>query len=854
MHRAKEPGPVFVALLLTALLLAGEIWLFADNTAHRRASQDALWASYGLNTVNMRLTSALGKADLLVRSLLAPRDVRPSDYLAAISIPALAPGSPFDGVALIEDVSRSARPDFEQRFNIPVRALHNHHLEPSPEREHYYPVIDYLPYTADGLARGLDLSVLPGWEGAFIRAGAGPRPALVAATEQSEAGGRMAIIVPDGSGRRFFLFNLDRNRLINLEMPDGGNFLQHYRLVAWFRRGNLPPEPLFDSRPDLPSPQTTPLASLSAHPGGMDIQLGSYPLDNLSTPMSTQELLIVLLSALICFTATGIIFWQSQRRLQLERALAQNRGELEKSARTLHQQIAERVASEQGRTQSEMRQRAILLASTDAFLLLDQRGTITDSNPSATRLIGQSAESLTGLPVGALFPVLYDSSRPYFATIAADYEGMPFESQLVRNDDSRIPVELSLSRVTLPDDLFYLVICRDISVRKEQEAALIRLKNSLAEQVEMQSRQLAALLETSPLAMAYIVDRHIKQVNGAFLDMFDCQEATAIGNTTRQFYQSDEQYERTGRVLYHLLNEGKVVTTELQLQTGHGQLIWCRLHGKAVNPAVPGLGAIWVYQDFSSERAAEDALRTAKELAEETSRTKTEFLANMSHELRTPMHAILGFAEMGQARATLPDQEKLSQYFSRILTSGNRLLSLLNDLLDLAKMEVGRMEYHLGDEDLAQLLHEVCEELGALAETQELHIELNCEDAPLMATFDSVRIGQVLRNLLTNAIKYSPRGGVIQIDAALQHGAAYPVVRVQVADQGPGVPPNELESIFDKFIQSSGTKTGAGGTGLGLAICREIIHAHQGEIRAENSVQGGAVFSFTFPVRPRALI
>jgi PAS domain S-box-containing protein len=854
MRGTRRPGLVLASALLTILLLAGEFWLLQDSAERRTATRDTLWAHSGLNSLHVRLQAALDYADLLTLAQSAQPLQPVSDRLSIISSSALAATSPFNGIALIQSVTPDARRGFENRFNTPIRTLEQHHLVISPKREHYYPVIDYLPDNASGLTRGLDLSILPGWEWAFNRSLTSSRPALVASSDESEAGGRLGIIVPAETGEQFLLFNLDRARLVKLSLPDGENFLQRYRLIAWFRRGNRPQALLFDSRSDLPSPGISPVASLSIHPGGMDIMLGAYRLDPAPPQLDTHELLILLFSALAGLVGIGLLAWQQQQKNRLDQALAHVNKELEHSASALHYQMAERVASELARTESEMRQRAILQASTDAFLLLDHHGTISDANPSAARLIGQSAESLAGLPAGALFPVLYDSRQPHFEAIAANYEGMPFESQLVRNDDSKIPVELSLSLVSLPDDLFYLVVCRDISLRKEQEAALIRLKNSLAEQVEMQSRQLSALLDASPLAMAYIVDRHLKQVNGAFLELFDCDEGSAINFTTRQFYQSDEQFERTGRLLYHLLNEGKVVTTELQLQTGHGQLLWCRLHGKALNPAVPGLGTIWVYQDFSAERAAENALRTAKELAEETSRTKTEFLANMSHELRTPMHAILGFAEMGQNRAIQPGQEKLQQYFNRILSSGNRLLSLLNDLLDLAKMEVGRMEYHLSDDDLAQTLHEVCDELSALAESSGVRIELHSEPTPLIATFDNVRIGQVIRNLLTNAIKFSPRDGVIRIEASVQRGVAHPVVRVTVTDQGPGIPVSELESIFDKFIQSSGTKTGAGGTGLGLAICREIMHAHQGEIRAENAAAGGAVFSFTFPVRPRTLI
>jgi len=206
---------------------------------------------------------------------------------------------------------------------------------------------------------------------------------------------------------------------------------------------------------------------------------------------------------------------------------------------------------------------------------------------------------------------------------------------------------------------------------------------------------------------------------------------------------------------------------------------------------------------------------------------------------------------MGQSRAEQAQQEKIRLYFERILSSGNRLLSLLNDLLDLAKMEVGRMEYHLEENDLEPQLRETCEELGSQAEIHGIHITLDCQPTPLFAQFDALRITQVMRNLLSNAIKFSAQGGGIEIRARILSGTPHPLVQVSVSDHGPGIPHTELESIFEKFIQSSSTKTGAGGTGLGLAICREIIHAHQGKIWAENAATGGAIFCFTLPQRAR---
>jgi signal transduction histidine kinase len=272
------------------------------------------------------------------------------------------------------------------------------------------------------------------------------------------------------------------------------------------------------------------------------------------------------------------------------------------------------------------------------------------------------------------------------------------------------------------------------------------------------------------------------------------------------------------------------------------------MFGRAVNPSVPKLGTIWLYQDFSAQREMEDALRQAKTLAEENSRAKTEFLANMSHELRTPMHAILGFTEIGEARSRQLQDDKLAQYFQRIHSSGNRLLQLLNDLLDLAKMEVGKMDYHIAHYDLSHCLREACDEMTPLAGSRNIKIYLYCTPEKLTADIDPFRLGQVVRNLLSNAIKFSPDGEVIRVTARLQKDEQQQEqVMLCVENYGPGIPCDEIETIFDKFIQSSATKTGAGGTGLGLAICREIIQAHHGVIFAENLVPRGAAFTALLP-------
>ena len=161
-------------------------------------------------------------------------------------------------------------------------------------------------------------------------------------------------------------------------------------------------------------------------------------------------------------------------------------------------------------------------------------------------------------------------------------------------------------------------------------------------------------------------------------------------------------------------------------------------------------------------------------------------------------------------------------------------------------MEVGKMDYQLSRSDLEQVVREAVEDLRGQA--SQCHVTLVQLPAPsrLLAEMDPFRIGQVVRNLLANAIKFSPRGSRVEIGFSLTPGQPG-LVNVYVRDHGPGVPPGEQERIFDKFIQSSLTKTGAGGTGLGLAISREIISAHQGLISVHNAADGGAIFSFTLP-------
>lgn len=241
---------------------------------------------------------------------------------------------------------------------------------------------------------------------------------------------------------------------------------------------------------------------------------------------------------------------------------------------------------------------------------------------------------------------------------------------------------------------------------------------------------------------------------------------------------------------------------------------------------------------------ADEQLRHATAAAESSNQAKSRFVANVSHELRTPLHGILSFALFGKKRVETADREKLAEYFKKIYRSGQHLLNLVNDLLDISKLESDQITISPGPSNIHDLIQVVTEEFCSYAEERRITIVFDQPESECgIVVIDQERIAQVLRNLVGNAVKYSSNGGTVEI-SLVKSGDE---LQVTVADRGVGIPEDELEYIFDKFIQSSRTLTGAGGTGLGLSICREIITAHHGRIWAENRPGGGAILTFVIP-------
>ena len=256
-------------------------------------------------------------------------------------------------------------------------------------------------------------------------------------------------------------------------------------------------------------------------------------------------------------------------------------------------------------------------------------------------------------------------------------------------------------------------------------------------------------------------------------------------------------------------------------------------------------------EELAARKRAEAALQQAKEALEAKSREleaasrhKSEFLANMSHELRTPLNAIIGFSEVLADEMFGAINEKQAEYLRDILDSGRHLLSLINDILDLSKIEAGHMELELTDFDLPGAIENALVLVRERANRRGIALQRTIDDRLGTIRADERKVKQVLLNLLSNASKFTPEGGRIDVRAAVHNDLA----QISVADTGIGIAPQDQEAVFEEFRQVGPATTNVEGTGLGLALARKFIELHGGRIWVQSQVGVGSTFTFTLPL------
>ena len=259
-------------------------------------------------------------------------------------------------------------------------------------------------------------------------------------------------------------------------------------------------------------------------------------------------------------------------------------------------------------------------------------------------------------------------------------------------------------------------------------------------------------------------------------------------------------------------------------------------------------GVVGIYRDIRQRKQTEEALERAKELAEEASRAKSNFLANMSHELRTPLNSIIGFTKLMLRRLDGELTSRQEAYVRSVFNSSTHLLTLINNVLDLSRIEAGKQELSVDDIDAAALIEDCLDSARSLAGFKELTLESTVPPGLPRLYADRVKIKQVLLNLLSNAVRYTPSGSIVVRVATDEEG-----MRFSVSDTGPGIPAAELERLFEPFhrARTAGTRDVAG-TGLGLAISRQFVELHGGRVSVQSREGVGSTFTFVLPLAPPA--
>ena len=418
-----------------------------------------------------------------------------------------------------------------------------------------------------------------------------------------------------------------------------------------------------------------------------------------------------------------------------------------------------------------------------------------------------------------------------------------YELTYIRKDGSRLPAVVSVTALRDAQSAIigYLLIGTDNTARKQVEAEQKKLDQRLRDQ-QFYTRSLIesnidALMTTDPSGIITDVNKQMEALTG-------CTRDELIGAPFKGYFTDPERAEAAIKLV---LSEKKVTDFELTARARDGTKTVVSYNATTFYDRDRTLqGVFAAARDVTEGKRVEMELKQAKAAAESASRTKSDFLASMSHEIRTPMNAIMGIADLLAKTALSPEQDKYVQIFRR---AGDNLLNLINDILDLSKVEASQLELERTGFSLNELLEKVTEMVAVRA--HEKGLALVCEIAPDVPTNlvgDPTRLRQVLLNLLGNAIKFT-ESGEVSLRITLDADSSVPTaLQFKVSDTGIGIPGEKLGRVFERFTQAdSSTTRRFGGSGLGLTISKRLVELMGGRIWAESGVGEGSVFSFAVP-------
>ena len=374
-------------------------------------------------------------------------------------------------------------------------------------------------------------------------------------------------------------------------------------------------------------------------------------------------------------------------------------------------------------------------------------------------------------------------------------------------------------------------------------------------------RRLGELLESAPDAILELdADGRIVLLNRMAEQLFGYTREEMLGLTVEALVPEAARgahQRHRAQYLSHPVTRPMGSGLKLEARRKDGSHFPVEISLSSVKSGASGASSLRVttiIRDITERKEMEDRLRATEEKyirelelrnreAERANQLKTEFLGNMSHELRSPLHTVIGFSQLLAEEKEGPLNEKQKRFLSHIQNDSLHLLDLINDLLDLSKIEAGRLELRYEVFPIDAVIAEAIASVRPRATAKSLYIETGISiSTPVCA--DRLRFKQILHNLLTNAIKFTPPGGRVRVQAASRDRVA----EISVLDTGIGIPADQQQAVFDKFYQvRAGIQGGSEGTGLGLAITKRLVDQHGGSLSLKSEPGSGSCFTFTIP-------
>ncbi|MBD2182944.1 PAS domain S-box protein [Planktothrix sp. FACHB-1355] len=557
------------------------------------------------------------------------------------------------------------------------------------------------------------------------------------------------------------------------------------------------------------------------------------------TPARLEILKLLCSQAAICLENAQLYEAQKEYAQTLEIKVQERTQELQ-------QEIIVRKQTELAlRVEQEKFAKAFLSSPNPIAITNFSDGTYIDVNDSFSSIFGYSRSEVSGHTVLEMNILANpEEFNKYKQLLQVDGKIRNQELNVRTKSGDIRTILLSSDRIDLGGEVYILSVMNDITDRKRAEDALR----------QSEERYRAVVEDQTELVCRFKPDGTLTFVNDAYCRYFNAKRSELIGHSFEGLVPEEDKI-NIAQLLASLNSDNPIGTIEHRVLFGKVQR-WHQWTDRAIfDEAGNFIEFQGVGRDITDRKQAEDALREseakfkkAKEAADAANRAKSEFLSKMSHELRTPLNAILGFTQVLARGSSLTKQQQ--EHLGIINRSGEHLLTLINDVLEMSKIEAGRIELHEHSFDLFRLLDTLAEMFQLKAESKRLQLIFErSQDIPQYVKTDESKLRQVLINLLGNAIKFTEKGRVILRASLAEKRIGETTIQFQVEDTGPGIAAEELPTLFDPFVQTETGKKSQSGTGLGLPISRQFIQLMGGDITVSSRLGKGTIFQFNIQIK-----